>query len=93
MKVNAPCVSTTANGGDWLRQEHSIYVCKHFTITLTEKKNEEIPFQREVATPLQSISKNVLTCEGQRGVTCKSVVNCHDLHSELKIETGKLGCD
>jgi len=38
MKVNAPCVSTRANGGDWLRQEHPIYVCKHFTITLTEKR-------------------------------------------------------
>jgi len=43
--------------------------------------------------PPKSISKNFLTCEGQGGVTYKSVVNCHDLHSELKIETGKLGCD
>jgi len=45
------------------------------------------------ATPLQSISQNFLTREEQRSVTCKSVVNCHDLHSELKIETGKLGCE
>jgi len=60
---------------------------------LNRKKNEEIPCQRDVEPPLQSISQNFLTCEEQRSVTCKSVVNCHDLHSELKKETGKLGCE
>jgi len=50
-------------------------------------------FQFHLFLPLQSISQNFLTREEQRSVTCKSVVNCHDLHSELKIETGKLGCE
>jgi len=60
---------------------------------LNRKKNEENSMPEGMATPSSQISQNYLTCEKQRGVTCKIVVNCHDLHSDLKIENSKLGCE
>jgi len=63
---------------------------KHFTITLAEKRMKKFHARGKWQLPPVYISK---FHEEQRGVRCKSVVNCHDLHSDLKMETGKLGCE
>jgi len=51
---------------------------KHFTITLAEERRKKFDARGKWQLPPVQ----------QRGVTCKSVVNCNDLHSDLKIETG-----
>jgi len=87
--INVPCVSSTKS--KWRRSglprttsQLSLVAFHHY---LNKEMNQKKCHAREKLATLSS--QYFLTCEEERGVTCKSVISCHDLHSKLKIETCK----
>ena len=85
--INVPCMSTKSK---WRRSALPKTTSQLSLVAFNHYFNKEMKkcHAREKLATLSG--QYFLTCEEERGVTCKSVISFHDLHSKLKIETCKM---